>query len=63
MTYDDWKAREPQPWDDEDSDYCGECDNEGRVMLCPDDMCRGVGECIHDDGWMICPRCKGGSAW
>lgn len=50
--------------DDEDaSDYCAECDDEGRRMICPDDMCRGVGECIHGDGYVICPRCNGESAW
>lgn len=58
-TYDDWKTRSDR---DEYADRdCARCDNEGEIMICPDDMCRGAGECMHGDGMAICPACHGES--
>lgn len=41
-------------WDD----GCQECGGEGFVVVCIDDMCRGVGECLHGDGERACPNPK-----
>ncbi len=41
-----------------DETYCQRCDGTGEIMTCPDDMCRGAGECVHD-GWVACPDCDG----
>lgn len=41
--------------------YCHRCDNSGFVIVCVDDMCRGAGECMHGDGEIVCPDCKGNS--
>jgi hypothetical protein len=49
-------------YDDGDGEYCYRCNNEGTIFVCPDDMCRGCGECIHGDGEIICPDCKGRNA-
>ena len=38
---------------------CGRCDGEGLILICPDDVCRGTGECMHGDGEIVCPACKG----
>lgn len=38
---------------------CWNCDD-GWVVVCIDDMCRGCGECIHGDGMAPCPECNGG---
>ena len=38
---------------------CLACDGEGVLLVCPDDMCRGLGECIHGDGEIACPKCHG----
>jgi len=38
---------------------CLRCDGEGFIIICPDDMCQGAGECIHGDGEMLCPDCHG----
>jgi len=43
--------------------YCTRCDNSGFILICPDDMCRGLGECIHGDGEVVCPDCKGESGF
>jgi len=51
---------EPE-WPDDDDAYCYRCDNTGWIMICPDDMCRGAGECMHGDGMIVCPDCKGAS--
>ena len=37
------------------------CDGSGFYVRCIDDICRGVGECIHGDGMAMCP-CEGDSA-
>ena len=46
-----------------DDDYCFRCDNQGYILVCPDDMCHGLGYCIHGDGETICPYCQGESAF
>jgi hypothetical protein len=33
---------------------CCNCDD-GWIVVCVDDMCRGSGECIHGDGMALCP--------
>lgn len=43
----------------EESPTCGRCNGEGVIMVCIDDICRGLGECIHGDGYRTCPDCKG----
>lgn len=43
----------------EDDDYCYRCDNSGVIITCCDDICHGLGYCIHGDGEDICPDCKG----
>ncbi len=60
MTYDDWKLRSDR--DEYPDTDCSTCDNTGEILVCPDDMCRGVGECIHGDGVIVCPTCHGMSA-
>lgn len=41
---------------------CFNCD-EGFVVRCVDDVCRGIGECclgrLDCDGIAVCPVCKG----
>lgn len=49
------------PYDDEEP-YCYRCDNQGFIVVCIDDLCRGAGECMHGDGMAVCPDCKGASA-
>jgi hypothetical protein len=48
-----------EEWDDGGDDYCARCDNRGLIIVCVDDLCRGAGECMHGDGEVICPDCKG----
>lgn len=38
---------------------CTRCDGDGEIMFCPDDICRGSGDCRHGDGMMTCPACHG----
>jgi hypothetical protein len=38
---------------------CLTCDGEGVIVTCCDDMCVGLGFCIHGDGFDICPDCGG----
>lgn len=38
---------------------CARCGGSGSIIICPDDMCRGVGECMHGDGEIPCPECGG----
>lgn len=46
-----------------DDDYCDDsclrCDGEGTIMVCIDDICHGLGYCIHGDGEIACPNCRG----
>ena len=30
------------------------CNGDGFIVTCIDDICRGVGECMHGDGEEIC---------
>ena len=55
--------------EDEDPDFepewetdegCSRCGGQGFIVVCIDDMCRGAGECMHGDGEIVCPDCKGG---
>ena len=39
---------------------CSRCDGEGFILVCPDDVSHGAGECMHGDGEIVCPECKGG---
>jgi hypothetical protein len=38
---------------------CHQCNGEGILITCCDDMCVGAGECIHGDGEWTCPDCDG----
>jgi len=43
----------------EDDDWVGECprcQGAGVILICPDDICRGAGECMHGDGEIVCPE-------
>ena len=44
---------------DDDDGYCQRCDDTGMILVCPDDLCHGAGECMHGDGEIVCPDCKG----
>lgn len=44
---------------DDDEGYCYRCDDKGTILVCIDDMCRNCGECMHGDGEIVCPDCKG----
>jgi len=53
---------------DDDEPYCERCDNTGWILICCDDLCHGSGEepgerCIHGDGDILCPACKGRNAF
>ena len=51
-----------QEYDEFDDGYpwpCGRCDGSGEILICPDDICHGLGECMHGDGMITCPSCKG----
>ena len=57
--FDDDEYDDDDEWD-EAEDGCQTCGGAGVIVVCPDDMCRGAGECIHGDGEAVCPECKGG---
>ncbi len=38
---------------------CLRCDGEGIIITCCDDLCVGIGHCIHGDGEEVCPECNG----
>jgi hypothetical protein len=66
----DWREKAPacfcrkkeDPPMDYEYDYgCPRCDNAGFILICPDDICQGAGECMHGDGEIMCPVCKGDS--
>ena len=50
---------DPDEWEAFGPPVCQRCDGEGEIMVCIDDICRGIGECIHGDGYATCPNCKG----
>lgn len=43
-----------ESWDDEP---CYRCDGQGWILTCVDDICHGLGYCIHGDGIADCPDC------
>ena len=49
----DWEACEDGP------PVCPRCNGEGEIMVCIDDICHGLGECIHGYGYATCPTCNG----
>lgn len=55
--YLDW---EPNWGDDFEGDepYCWRCGGARFIITCPDDLCRGSGECMHGDGHRSCPECN-----
>lgn len=61
MADEPWISDEPDDFDDDD--YCHRCDNEGFILICPDDLCRGAGECMHGDGEIVCPNCAARGIW
>lgn len=38
---------------------CERCGGEGIIITCCDDICNGIGHCIHGDGEETCPDCHG----
>lgn len=42
-----------------DGTPCTECNGEGVIITCCDDMCVGQGWCMHGDGEDVCPMCDG----
>lgn len=38
---------------------CMTCNGEGFIVTCFDDICNGLGYCIHGDGEETCPECGG----
>lgn len=41
------------------SETCPDCDGEGFIVTCCDDLCVGGGHCIHGDGEDMCETCRG----
>lgn len=41
---------------------CTNCWGEGEIVDCCDDICQGLGYCIHDNGMVPCPECDGWGA-
>jgi len=41
------------------SETCEMCGGTGIIITCCDDMCNGIGHCIHGDGEEVCPECGG----
>jgi hypothetical protein len=46
-------------WDLDENDTCQACDGSGEILVCVDDICHGIGECIHGDGMRMCTACQG----
>ena len=46
-------------YDEAEPAYCPACDEDGMTLVCIDDICRGLGECMHGDltcdGYAVCP--------
>lgn len=38
---------------------CPDCDGDGVILVCCDDICNGIGHCMHGDGEMVCATCGG----
>ena len=43
----------------DDDGCCNTCGGEGFILTCCDDICHGLGHCIHSDGEIPCPDCDG----
>ena len=43
----------------DEGEHCWRCNGRGYLIVCPDDMCHGMDECIHGDGEITCPECHG----
>lgn len=56
-------VNKPETRDDDEQfeDYgsCGVCGGEGYILVCIDDICHGLGYCIHGDGEVTCMACQG----
>jgi hypothetical protein len=39
---------------DDDEGYCDACDGDGWILTCCDDICHGLGYCMHGDGMEMC---------
>jgi hypothetical protein len=48
---------------DDGGGYCWKCDGRGYIITCCDDLCHGQDYCMHGDGEVMCPLCKGESGW
>lgn len=48
-------------WDEYDEACFGGCVHceDGFTVVCPDDLCRSQGFCMHGDGMAVCLYCKG----
>lgn len=44
---------------DDGCDTCTDCNGEGHILICIDDICHGQGFCMHGDGEEICKTCNG----
>lgn len=51
--------RDFDDFDDDDDDYCDRCNEVGMYVICVDDLCHSGTGCIHGDGEIVCPYCKG----
>lgn len=45
--------------DYQELETCLVCDGSGTIVDCVDDMCHGLGDCIHGDGMVMCYQCNG----
>lgn len=57
LKWDNPDTRYEETW--EEDEYCDRCGGSGEILVCCDDICHGLGECIHGDGYAVCPDCKG----
>jgi len=46
-------------FDDDEPGYCDACDEFGMYVICVDDLCHSGSGCMHGDGEILCPYCKG----
>lgn len=54
-----WAEDQEFRYADDDEPCCIRCDGTGTIVSCMDDICHGLGYCIHGGGESICPDCKG----
>ena len=38
----------------DDDGYCDNCGGDGWILTCCDDICHGLGYCMHGDGMEMC---------